>query len=80
MQQQAILAELTDIFRDLFGNDGLVLTPATTAQDVKGWDSLKHIGLIVAVEDRFHIKMKSSEIERLANVGDLVRVIGGKAA
>ena len=78
MEQQAILRELEGIFRDLFGNDALVLTPQTTAEDVKGWDSIKHISLIVAVEERFRIKMRSSEIEKLANVGDLVRVIQAK--
>ena len=78
MEQQAILHELEGIFRDLFGDDALVLTPETTAEDVKGWDSIKHISLIVAAEDHFKIKMKSSEIERLSNVGDLVRVVQAK--
>ena len=78
MEQQAILRELEGIFRDLFGDDTLVLTPETTAGDVKGWDSIKHISLVVAVEDHFKIKMKSAEIEKLANVGDLVRIIQAK--
>ncbi len=78
MEQQAILRELEGIFRDLFGDDAIVLTPQTTAQDVKGWDSIKHISLIVAVEDHFRIKMKSSEIEKLSDVGDLVRAIQAK--
>ena len=80
MQQTQILEGLTEIFHDLFGDDSIVLTPETTAEDVKGWDSIKHISLIVAVEDRFRLKMKSSEIERLANVGDLVRIIQAKHA
>ena len=78
MEQQAILRELEGIFRDLFGDDAIVLTLQTTAQDVKGWDSIKHISLIVAVEDHFRIKMKSSEIEKLSDVGDLVRAIQAK--
>ncbi len=80
MQIAAILAELTEIFHDLFGDDSIVLTPETTADDVKGWDSIKHISLIVAVEHRFHIKMKTSEIEKLANVGDLIQIVQAKRA
>ena len=80
MQQGAILRELEAIFHDLFGDDTIVLTPGTTADDVKGWDSIKHISQIVAVEDRFRIKMRSSEIETLANVGDLIAVIQAKQA
>ena len=78
MDQAEIIAELTEIFHDLFGDDGIVLTPDTTAEDVYGWDSIKHISLIVAVEDRFGVKFRTSEIEGLANIGDLARAIGGK--
>lgn len=78
MTRDDIQTELTDIFRDLFGDDDLVLTTDTTADDVDGWDSIKHISLIVAVEDRFGIKMKTSEIEGLANVGDLTNKIEEK--
>ena len=31
MQDGAILAELTEIFRDLFGDDTIQLTPETTS-------------------------------------------------
>lgn len=78
MDQDAIIAELTGIFHDLFGDDTIVLTPETTAEDVHGWDSIKHISLIVAVEDRFGVKFRTSEIEGLANVGDLARAISAK--
>jgi acyl carrier protein len=78
MTDQQILDELSELFHDLFADDSIVLTSSTTASDIEGWDSIKHISLIVAVEDRFGIKMKSSEIERLANVGDLIRIIEDK--
>ncbi|MBV8848823.1 MAG: acyl carrier protein [Methylobacteriaceae bacterium] len=78
MDDQQILNELTDIFRDLFADDMIVLTPTTTAADIPGWDSIKHISLIVAVEQQFDIKMKTSEIERLANVEDLFATIRAK--
>lgn len=78
MTDQDILAETTDIFRDLFADDNLVLTPQTTADDVEGWDSIKHISLIVAIEDRFGIRIGSDEIESLANVGDLLATVRRK--
>lgn len=78
MPDAAIKDGLTEIFRDLFGDDRLTLTPEMTADDVEGWDSIKHISLIVAVEDHFRIKIQTSEIDRLKNVGDLERMIAGK--
>lgn len=78
MDDQTIMAGLTDIFHDLFSDDSIVLTPETTADDIEGWDSIKHISLIVAVEDHWGIKMKSAEIDMLKNVGDLRRIVAAK--
>jgi acyl carrier protein len=78
MHHAEIAEALTDIFHDLFGDDQMVLTRDMSARTVKGWDSIKHISLIVAVEERFGIKLKTSEIDRLTNVGDLEDVVAAK--
>ena len=43
-----------------------------TAADVQGWDSLRHIELIVAVETAFSVRFKTVEVSRLQTVGDLI--------
>ncbi len=78
--EATIYAELTDIFRDVFSNDDMVLTPALNAQDVAGWDSFKQIEIIVSAEQKFGIKLNTREIDSLKCVGDLAAVIGRKAA
>jgi acyl carrier protein len=78
MQDAEITEGLTEIFHDLFGDDSIVLTPETSAKDIKGWDSIKHISLIVAVEERFGIKLRTAEIDRLKDVGDLQRIVRAK--
>lgn len=69
------LDQLTGIFRDVFALPDLTVGRATTAADVPGWDSLKHIDLIVAIEDEFDFRFKSSELGGLADVGALVDII-----
>ena len=66
-----VLEEATGIFRDILDNDDIVLTPATTADDIEEWDSLTHIQLIVALEKHFKIKFTTSEITSYKNVGQL---------
>jgi len=78
MTDAEIMSEMTEIFHDLFADDSIVLSPSTTAHDINGWDSIKHISLIVAVEDRFGIQIGTSEIEMLNNVGDLVAAVSRK--
>jgi acyl carrier protein len=73
-----IYQRLTEIFREVFDDPSLVPTPQMKAGDVPEWDSLNHINLIVAVEARFKIKFKSTELESLRNVGHLVELIERK--
>ena len=78
MTETQIYAELTDVFRDVLGNDAIVLRPDTTAADVDGWDSHAHVTLVVATEMRFGIRFRTGELEGLHNVCDFVRLIEQK--
>lgn len=78
MQAAEIYAGLTEIFRDIFMNEAMVLTPELSAKDVKGWDSFKQIEIIIGLEERFGIKFRMKEIETLRNVGDLAALVGVK--
>jgi acyl carrier protein len=80
MQTEDIYAQLTAIFRDLFDDETLVLTPGLTAADVPEWDSFNHINLIVAIEMRFKIKFQTAELEQLHTVGHLAELIAVKLA
>ena len=75
MQSNHLYQELTEIFRDVFDDDTIVLTPETTAVDIDGWDSVAHVNLIVAIEARLGVKFKTSEVESLHNVGQLAGVL-----
>ena len=80
MTEAAIYEQLTPIFRDIFDDDSIVLTPETSASEIPEWDSLNHITLVVAQESKFGVKFKSAELEELLNVGGLVALIQKKLA
>jgi acyl carrier protein len=75
MDESAIYARLTEIFQDIFDDDSVTATPALTAKDVDGWDSLTHIRVMLAVEKVFKVKFSTSEIGKMEKVGDLVTII-----
>jgi len=76
--ENQVLAELTNIFHEIFGDDSITLTPETTAEDIDRWDSFNHINILVASEMRFGIKFQTAEVEGLRNVGHLVELIAKK--
>jgi acyl carrier protein len=73
--EQVIAERLTDTFRTIFGNRNIQLSRSTTANDIKGWDSLMHINLIVAVEKEFKVRFTTLEVMSFNNVGDLADLI-----
>jgi acyl carrier protein len=72
MSSDAVLSQLNEVFRDVFDDGELTVTPQTTARDVDGWNSLANIRLMIAVEDAFRIKFDVGEFQEYRNVGDLV--------
>jgi acyl carrier protein len=69
---------LCNVFRIVFDDDNLQMTPEMTSNDVDGWDSLSHVNLITAVEAKFNIRFTQKELLTLKNVGDLYRTIEAK--
>ncbi|WP_174296656.1 acyl carrier protein [Sphingomonas bacterium] len=71
----AISEELSDVFRDIFDDNDLVVHRHTSAKDVAGWDSLRHLRLILAVECAYRLRLPSTKVSGLKNVGELADLI-----
>jgi acyl carrier protein len=78
MDKTEILKKVNAVFVNVLDDENLVLTAATTANDVEEWDSLNHIQLVVAVEKKFGIRFASREIQSWKNVGEMVDSISAK--
>jgi acyl carrier protein len=80
MEKSEIVSKLTPIFRDVFSDDGLVVTESMAAAEVPAWDSLSNINMIIAVEKAFGVKFSIKDVRNLKNVGELLELIKRKAA
>ena len=76
MEKSEIFEKLNEIFRDVFDDEDITVTEATTAKDVDGWDSLTHIMLLSVIEDEFDIKFDMKAVQGLKNVGAMAELIG----
>ena len=80
MTKEQILADVQDIFRDVFDEEELVIKDETNADDIEDWDSLAQVRLTVAIEKKFGIKFDFGELTALHNVGEMLELIGKKMA
>lgn len=73
-----MLEELQKIFREVFDDATLVITPETSAIDIEAWDSLSHLNLVMAMEREFDIQFDFEELNALRNVGEMMTLIQKK--
>ncbi|HXC58365.1 MAG TPA: acyl carrier protein [Steroidobacteraceae bacterium] len=66
--------------REHFESPLLVVDASTTAEQVEGWDSVAHVGLIVAVEKAFGVRFTTKEVKSLDTVGDLLALLERRSA
>lgn len=78
MDNKSIITKMTPIFEDLFEEENLNISEATTADDIEDWDSLTHVHLIVLLEGEFGVKFTSKEIGAFNKVGDIIQAILSK--
>ncbi len=75
MTDRAILDEVNNLVREVFQRDDVTLSLESTAADVDGWDSFRHIEIMLAIELRFAIRFTSSELDEMQTIRDLVDAI-----
>ena len=73
--EEKIYEKLNEIFRDIFDDEEIVVTPETNSDSIEDWDSLEHINLVVAIEKAFDLKFSMDEVTGMQNVGEMVEII-----
>lgn len=78
MERKEVMSKLQMIIRDVVDNDEVVIDDETKATDVDGWDSLAQVLIVGELQNKLGVKFTSTEINELANVGELVDAISKK--
>jgi acyl carrier protein len=72
------MERLQRLFRDVLDQPNLLITEATNAESIEGYDSLVHINIISAIEQEFDVRFELKDILGLENTGDMVALIERK--
>lgn len=72
--------KINSILSELFKVDSAQLTDSATMDDIDLWDSLKHMELIVELENGFGISLEYDDIVKMQNIGSIKEVVKAKAS
>ena len=75
MNRDDIRNYIRDSLVDITDDESIALTDDTTPDAVPGWDSVNHIKLMFAIEERFGISFEISQLTMPTSTGALIDLI-----
>lgn len=63
---------VSDIIRDVFDEDKMVITEDTYLEEIEDWDSVAQMTLMAMVENEFKVHFGLDQIVKLKSVDDIV--------
>jgi acyl carrier protein len=75
MTRSQLLEVIAELIEDVTGA-ATTITEETVPDDVDGWDSLRHLTLIAAIEERFDLVLSPDEQSEMLSVDLILDVVG----
>jgi len=73
-----VFDQIRTMASDLFGVPVDQISAASSAQTLDNWDSIQHLNLVLAVEEKFGLQLSPEEIEQMKTVGDTAKLVESK--
>jgi acyl carrier protein len=73
-----VFEQIRAMASDLFGVPVEQITAASSPQTIENWDSIQHLNLVLAVEEKFGVQLSPEEIEEMKNVGETAKLVESK--
>ena len=70
-----VLEEVRQTVAEVFALDPATVTPASSAENVPAWDSMDHLNLILATEQRFGVSLDPEAVPKLTSVQALADAV-----
>ena len=71
---------LARVFQSIFAMPPAEFNDSRSMENVKAWDSITHMTLILALEESFEVEFSPEEITRATNVGKIKELLAAHGA
>jgi acyl carrier protein len=71
----AVLNRVAEVFREVFDEPKLVVSPATSPDDLAEWDSVAQVKLIMTLEETFGVQFDEDAVLSFNTVGAFVNAL-----
>ena len=69
------LYRLQKVFREVFDEPAMVITPELAPENFEDWDSVATVQIVLAIEEEFDLRLSTEEVAHISSVQYLLNVI-----
>jgi len=77
LEENDVLEVLNRIFKEKLCDQSVEINLHTTADDILEWNSLKHLVIVLAIENHFQIKFNPIQLSNMQNIEEMINTIIG---
>jgi len=67
--------QVRNLASDIFGIPADKITPESSPETIENWDSMQHLNLVLAIEEKFGVQLEPEDIEQMKNIGAVVALV-----
>ncbi len=71
----SVFEQVRQMAADIFRVPIEKVTPESTPQIIARWDSMQHLNLILAIEERFNLQLEPEEIDQMKSIGHITALL-----
>ena len=67
--------QVRSIASDIFGIPADKVTAESSPETIENWDSMQHLNLVLAIDEKFALQLEPEDIEQMKNIGAVAALV-----
>ncbi len=71
----SIFEQVRNLASDIFGIPADKITAQSSPETIDNWDSMQHLNLVLAIEEKFGVQFEPEDIEEMKSIGAVAALV-----
>ena len=67
--------QVRNVASDIFGIPADRIAAESSPETIENWDSMQHLNLVLAIEEKFGVQLDPENIEQMKNIGAVAALV-----
>ncbi len=67
--------QVRNVASDIFGIPADKIVAESSPETIETWDSMQHLNLVLAIEEKFGVQLEPEDIEKMKSIGAIAALV-----